>query len=170
MSELRVAGLVGDSITDGPGIRLTVFVQGCPHGCPGCHNPQSHDFAGGEATDTAEILGRVRRNPLLSGVTFSGGEPFCQPAPLAELGGQIKALGLELAIYTGYTLEELLAENDPDCMALLRCADVLVDGRFILAQRSLDLKFKGSRNQRVLNVAASLAAGCAVEEQSDRWV
>ncbi len=170
MSELRVAGLVGDSITDGPGIRLTVFVQGCPHGCPGCHNPQSHDFAGGEVMDTAEILEKVRRNPLLSGVTFSGGEPFCQPAPLAGLGGQIKALGLELAIYTGYTLEELLAENDPDCMALLRCADVLVDGRFILAQRSLDLKFKGSRNQRVLNVAASLAAGCAVEEQSDRWV
>ncbi len=170
MSKLRLAGLVGDSITDGPGIRTAVFVQGCPHHCPGCPNPQSHDFAGGESGDTDEILEKIKRNPLLSGVTFSGGEPFCQAAPLVELGGQIKALGLELAIYTGYTWEELLAENDSDRMALLRLADTLIDGRFELDGRSLDLKFKGSRNQRVLNVAASFAAGEPVCETSARWV
>ena len=168
--QLRLAGLAGDSITDGPGIRLTVFVQGCPHRCPGCHNPQSHDFAGGELTGIDEILEKIRRNPLLSGVTFSGGEPFCQPGPLAELGREIRAMGLELAIYTGYTFEELTAEKDPARMELLALADTLIDGRFLLAERSLDLKFKGSRNQRILNVPASLAANAPVEETSERWV
>lgn len=170
MSELRIAGLVGDSITDGPGIRTTVFVQGCPHHCPGCHNPETHDFAGGTAMTLEELLEKIKRNPLLSGVTFSGGEPFCQAAALAELGAAVKALGLELAIYTGYTFEELLDENDPDRMRLLALADTLIDGRFLLAERSLDLKFKGSRNQRVLDVRKSLAAGAAISDETPRWV
>ncbi len=117
-----------------------------------------------------EILEKIKRNPLLSGVTFSGGEPFCQAAALAELGAAVKALGLELAIYTGYTFEELLDENDPDRMRLLALADTLIDGRFFLAERSLDLKFKGSRNQRVLDVRKSLAAGAAISDETPRWV
>ena len=107
MSELRIAGLVNDSIVDGPGIRYTIFVQGCPHHCPGCHNPDTHSFSGGSITDTGELLEKIKQNPLLDGVTFSGGEPFCQAAVLAELGKQIKQLGLNIVTYTGYTFEEL---------------------------------------------------------------
>ncbi|MEG2259298.1 MAG: 4Fe-4S cluster-binding domain-containing protein, partial [Oscillospiraceae bacterium] len=103
MSTLKIAGIVGDSITDGPGIRTAVFVQGCPHKCEGCHNPQSHDFNGGTEMDIDEIFKKIEQNPLLSGVTFSGGEPFCQAGGLAELGKKVKSLGLEIAIYTGYT-------------------------------------------------------------------
>ena len=83
---LRLAGTVEDSIVDGPGIRYTIFVQGCPHHCPGCHNPQTHDFAGGYLADPKSLLEEIRKNPLLSGVTFSGGEPFCQPEALVDLG------------------------------------------------------------------------------------
>ncbi len=170
MSRLNVAGVVAESITDGPGIRTTIFVQGCPHGCPGCHNPETHDFSGGSAADTDALFAAIAANPLLSGVTFSGGEPMCQAAALAALGARIKAAGLELACYTGYTLEALLAENDPDRMALLRVCDVLVDGPFLLAERSLELKFKGSRNQRALDVQKSLAARAAVLCTDERWI
>lgn len=169
MSTLKLAGIVGDSITDGPGIRTTVFVQGCPHHCVGCHNPQSHDFKGGYEASTEEVFEKIKKNPLLSGVTFSGGEPFCQPKALAELGEQIQAIGLELAIYTGYTIEQLLEENDSDRMRLLKLANTLVDGRFELEQKSLDLKFKGSRNQRVIDVQKSLLNGTVIVETSERW-
>lgn len=169
MATLRIAGTVGDSITDGPGVRTAIFVQGCPHRCEGCHNPATHDFGGGELVDTSELLAKIKRNPLLSGVTFSGGEPFCQAAALAELGEEIKSLGLELAAYTGYTWEELIAENDPERMRLLSLLDVLVDGRFVLAERSLELRFKGSRNQRTIDAQKSLRAGEVVLESSERW-
>ena len=148
---------------------MTVFVQGCPHHCPGCHNPETHDFKGGYIMPCETILQRIRANPLLSGVTFSGGEPFCQAAALIPLGEKIKELGLELAIYTGYTWEELVAEIRDEWMRLLRLADILVDGRFRLEQRSLDLKFRGSANQRILDVRKSLAAGRAVLDSSARW-
>jgi anaerobic ribonucleoside-triphosphate reductase activating protein len=161
---------VPDSITDGPGIRTAVFVQGCPHGCVGCHNPASHDFSGGTDTTVDDLFCQIARNPLLSGVTFTGGEPLCQAEALAELAERVKALGLEVAVYTGYTWEELAAEQDAGRMALLRQTDTLIDGRFELAQRSLELKFKGSRNQRILHVQKSLAAGKPVLEQSKRWV
>ena len=170
MSRLNIAGVVGDSITDGPGLRTTIFVQGCPHCCPGCHNPETHDFAGGRAADTDALFADIAANPLLSGVTFSGGEPMCQAAPLAVLGARIKQAGLEVACYTGYTLEALLAEKDPDRMALLAVCDVLVDGPFVLAERSLELRFKGSRNQRTLDVQKSLAAGAPVLCTDPRWV
>ena len=169
MATLKIAGVVGESITDGPGLRTAIFAQGCPHRCEGCHNPQTHDFGAGELVDTGELLAEIKRNPLLSGVTFTGGEPFCQAAALAELGEGIKALGLELAAYTGFTWEELLAENDPGRMRLLSLLDVLIDGRFVLAERSLELKFKGSRNQRTIDVQKSLRAGEVVSESSERW-
>ena len=106
--ELRIAGTVNDSIVDGPGIRFTVFTQGCPHGCPGCHNPQTHDFLGGTVTDTDELLEKIKSNPLLDGVTFSGGEPFAQAQALAHLGRQIKELGMDVITYTGYTFRAAL--------------------------------------------------------------
>ena len=164
---LRVAGLVNDSIVDDPGSRFTVFVQGRPHHCPGCHNPQSHDPNGGEVVTLEEIEARIAKNPMFSGVTFSGGEPFEQSAALAELGRWVREQGLELAVYTGYTFEQLL--DKPGARELLDVTNTLIDGRFELAQKSLLLRFKGSRNQRVLDVQKSLAAGQAIPDASDRW-
>lgn len=169
MSNLRISGVVAESITDGPGIRAAIFLQGCPHNCAGCHNPDSHDFAGGSEISTDRLFEDIKRNPLLSGVTFSGGEPMCQAAALAGLARQIKSLGLEVAVYTGYTYEELISENDPSRMELLGNSDILVDGRFVLAERSLELKFKGSRNQRIINLPESLETGGIVLETSERW-
>lgn len=116
-----------------------------------------------------ELFDQIMRNPLLSGVTFTGGEPMCQAEPLARFAQLIKASGLEVAIYTGYTWEALLAENDSGRMELLRYTDVLVDGQFILAERSLNLKFRGSRNQRIINVAESLKQAKVILETSERW-
>ncbi len=167
--KLRLAGIVNDSITDGPGIRFTIFTQGCPHHCPHCQNPQTWDFAGGYDADVAELMQQIKRNPLLGGVTFSGGEPLAQAEALLPLAGQIREAGLELAIYTGYTFEQLLELNDEHIMQLLALADTLIDGPFIMAQRNLDLNFRGSENQRILNLPASLAEGKAVAETAERW-
>ena len=171
MSEgIRVAGRVNDSITDGPGLRYTLFVQGCPRRCEGCHNPQALPFEGGTLMTAEEVFAEIGKNPLLSGVTFSGGEPFCQAAALLPLAQYVKAAGLELAAYTGYCWEELTALPDPAVRQLLELCDVLIDGPFVLAQRNLDLRFRGSANQRILNCRASLAAGAPVWETSPRWV
>lgn len=159
---LRLAGIAGESIVDGPGIRFTIFVQGCPHHCPGCHNPQTHDFAGGTETPLADLLQKIDANPFLKGVTFSGGEPFCQAAGLLELAKQLKARGKHLMSYTGYTFEELMQSDDPAVRPLLEHLDLLVDGRFVLEQRSLELRFCGSSNQRILDVPASLAQNAPV--------
>lgn len=162
--ELRIAGTVNDSIVDGPGIRFTVFTQGCPHNCEGCHNPQTHDFSGGTVIDTDEILEKIKANPLLDGVTFSGGEPFCQAEALAYLGRQIKALGLDVVTYTGYTFEKLLSKRDKNHWGeLLETTDFLIDGRFILAQKDWNIRFRGSSNQRYIDCRASLEAGNAIE-------
>ena len=161
--DIRVAGIVDDSIVDGPGFRLTVFTQGCPHDCPGCHNPETHPFDGGKVMDTGAIVKMLSENPLLDGVTLSGGDPFCQPVPCAEIARAAKEIGLTVWAYSGWTFEELLAR--PDAMPLLETVDVLVDGPFVLAQRTLELRFRGSRNQRLIDVPASLAEGRAVEKQ-----
>lgn len=156
---ISLSGVTGDSIVDGPGLRLTIFTQGCPHHCPGCHNPQTHDPAGGSWGDTDDILAAAAENPLLDGITLSGGEPFLQPAECLELAKGAHGLGLNVWAYTGYTLEELLAENDPARIALLHEIDVLVDGRFLLAERSLELRFRGSRNQRLIDMKKTLEMG-----------
>ena len=167
MSEISVAGIVNDSITDGPGLRLTLFVQGCPRRCPGCHNPQTQPFEGGTPMEPEEIFRKISQNPLLSGVTFSGGEPFCQAEALLPLARKLKEAGYELAVYTGYLWEELL--EDPVKRELLAFVDTLVDGPFLLAERDLSLRFRGSKNQRILDVQASLQAGTPVPDQSGRW-
>ena len=159
---IRIAGTIGESIVDGPGMRYIVFTQGCPHHCPGCHNPETHDFAGGTEMTTDGLLADIAKNPFIRAVTFSGGEPFCQPAPLAEIAAALKKQGYHVMSYTGYTFEELLALEDPAVRALLDQLDLLVDGRFLEAQRNIDLRFRGSENQRILDVPASLAAGQAV--------
>jgi len=159
---LRVAGAIGESIVDGPGLRYTIFVQGCPLHCPGCQNPQTHDFAGGIERTLDELFAAVCRNPMVQGVTFSGGEPFCQPEPLAVLAEALRQQRKHLMCYTGYTFETLLASNDPAVRRLLEQLDLLVDGPFLQEQRNLNLRFRGSANQRVLDVPKSLQANAPV--------
>lgn len=156
---LRIAGVIDESIVDGPGIRFVIFTQGCPHNCPGCHNPQTHDFASGHVVPISQLLAEIQANPLISGVTLSGGEPFCQPEPLAELVRVLKQGGKHIMAYSGYTWEQLLQLEDPAVGMLLRQCDVLVDGPFVEAQRDLTLRFRGSRNQRLINVQKSLREG-----------
>lgn len=158
----RSAGLVNDSIVDGPGLRLAVFAQGCPHHCPECHNPQSHDFSGGEWGDTDEILRIAADNCLLDGITLTGGEPFCQPEACAEIARGAHALGLNVWAYTGYLFENLLNGTDAQ-RELLRNTDVLVDGPFKIELKSLDVRFRGSKNQRLIDVPKSLNAGRVIE-------
>ena len=165
--KLRIAGTVNDSIVDGPGIRYVIFTQGCPHHCPGCHNPQTHDFAGGQDADEEKILGEIFNNPILSGVTFSGGEPFCQAEALVPIAELIKAKGKHLMIYTGYLLEQLQKMKKPAVDRLLELADVIVDGPFVLAEKNLTLSFRGSENQRVIDMVKTRASGEVVLYKSD---
>ena len=165
---LNLAGIVGDSIVDGPGIRITIFSQGCPHHCPGCHNPETWGFGSGTDMDEETIMEIVRSNPLCRGVTFSGGEPFAQAAGFAKLARLLKTAGKEVASYSGYTFEALLEGTD-DQRALLENIDVLIDGPFLQAEKTLEIPFRGSRNQRILDVPKSLAAGRAVEITKGRW-
>jgi len=162
---LRLAGVVRESITDGPGWRFVIFAQGCPHRCPGCHNPETHDPSGGYETTIDALLAEIRKNPLLRGVTLSGGEPFAQARLFTALARKIHVLGLDVITYTGYTFEELLASDDSEngWLDLLKECDILIDGRFVLSERTLNLPFRGSKNQRVIDVKGSLAAGLAVE-------
>lgn len=151
-SKLRLSGLAEESIVDGPGIRFTVFTQGCPHDCKGCHNPQTHDFSEGYDSTIEEIFEKFVENPLLSGITFSGGEPFCQPEPLYYLGLKVKELKKNIVVYTGYTLEQLnkLQESNPFIASLLSITDILIDGPYVEELRDLELQFRGSSNQRIL--------------------
>ena len=155
---IDMAGIAGDSIVDGPGIRTTYFAQGCPHHCEGCHNPETWDFGVGTPMETEALAAIARANPLCRGVTFSGGEPFAQAEAFAELAEILKGEGYEVASYSGYTFEQLL-QGTPAQRRLLSLLDVLVDGPFVLARRSLDLVYRGSDNQRILDVPKSLAAG-----------
>ncbi len=158
MSTLRIAGAIPESIVDGPGIRYVLFTQGCPHGCPGCQNPETHDFAGGTETTVADVLANIAKNPFVKAVTLSGGDPLSQPAPLAELAAALKKRGYHLMCYTGFTCEALLASADPAVRALLEQLDLLVDGPFLQAERDIGLRFRGSANQRILDMPATLAA------------
>lgn len=162
---LKLAGTVNDSIVDGPGIRFTVFVQGCPHRCKGCHNPQTHDFEGGETVTLESLLEKIKVNPLLDGVTFSGGEPFCQAKQLYKLASEIKKLGMNIVTYTGYTFEYLTENANAENFygELLSATDYMVDGPFELDKRDILLKFRGSSNQRIIDVKKSLAEKKVVE-------
>lgn len=154
-SVLRISGIVDESIVDGPGLRFTVFTQGCPHHCPGCHNPQTHDFNGGYDITVAEIMDRFNEDPLLAGMTFSGGEPFCQAGPLCVLARAVKAAGKNIVVYSGYTYEQLtaMAREDAAVDELLLLCDTLVDGPYVEALRDLDLLFRGSSNQRIIDLS-----------------
>lgn len=154
-TKLRIAGVVRESVVDGPGLRYVVFAQGCPHRCPGCHNPETWDPAGGYEILLEELVADIILNPLLAGVTFSGGEPFLQAASFAALGVVLREKGFNIVTYTGYTFEELLRMPDEGVQDLLAATDILIDGPFLLAERDLTIPFRGSRNQRIINVHAS---------------
>lgn len=157
----RLAGTIQDSIVDGPGYRLAVFMQGCPYNCPGCHNPQTHDPAGGREADTDTLLALFDENPLMSGLTLTGGEPLLQPDAAYALAKGAKEKGKHVMLYSGGRFEQLI-QNEAN-VKVLQQVDVLVDGPFHQDERTLELNFRGSRNQRILDVPASLSAGKPVE-------
>lgn len=161
---LRIAGIEDESIVDGPGIRFVIFAQGCKHRCVGCHNPETHSFDGGISIDIDEIMNMLDENPLLDGLTFSGGEPFEQARAFANLAKKAKERGLNIITYTGYTYEEILREmNSRDgWQELLDITDILIDGPFDISQKSMLLKFRGSKNQRIIDIKKSREAGDVV--------
>ncbi|NLJ88541.1 MAG: anaerobic ribonucleoside-triphosphate reductase activating protein [Epulopiscium sp.] len=151
---IRIAGLIKESIVDGPGIRMVVFAQGCKHNCPGCHNPETHSFDGGKLVTVDSILEEAKKNPLLDGITFSGGDPFEQAEAFAVLAQKAKKSNLDIVTYTGYTYEYLI-KNSPKHKGwaeLLNKTDILVDGRYELDKKNLLLRFRGSENQRIINL------------------
>lgn len=160
--QVRLFGLVNDSIVDGPGIRLALFFQGCPYGCPGCHNQDSWDPNGGYLEDTDVIIKKWRDNPLIEGITFSGGEALMQKDVVLYLAKVAKADGLNLTLYTGNTFENLIKQNDPVINEILSLLDYLVDGPFVLALKDPDLPYRGSSNQRLIDVKATLKTGKVV--------
>lgn len=165
MKDLQLAGIIRESIVDGPGIRMTVFTQGCPHHCEGCQNPETHSFDGGYVSHPENILKAIDQNPLLKGVTFSGGEPFMQADALADLAIEIHKRNLDIITYSGFTFEQLVEsfEKFPERKRLLEQTDYLVDGKFVQELKSLNLQFRGSSNQRIIDVKKSLESGKAVE-------
>lgn len=165
---IRVCGIEPESIVDGPGFRYVLFVQGCPHRCEGCHNPESHDFNAGFDMTVGEVYKEFLENRFLNGITLSGGEPFCQPEALLELVKLIRSDSSKgVMSYTGFTYEELLAMNNPAVNELLDNLDILVDGKFELAQRNLTLRYRGSENQRVIDMKKTRETGEIVIYKSE---
>jgi anaerobic ribonucleoside-triphosphate reductase activating protein len=168
---IRLYGLVAESIVDGKGYRAAVFTQGCPHRCEGCHNPGSHDPEGGTVWSLDDVEKKFASDPLLDGITLTGGEPFVQPAECAELARRAHAKNLSVWTYTGYTLEKLnaMAAGNADVKALLAETDVLIDGPFLLGERSLTLTFRGSRNQRVIDMKETRVRGTVILWEAEEW-
>ncbi|MEG0229431.1 MAG: anaerobic ribonucleoside-triphosphate reductase activating protein [Oscillospiraceae bacterium] len=152
--KIKISGIVQQSIVDGPGLRFVVFTQGCPHKCDGCHNPQTHDFNGGNYIEISQLLEDFDSNPLLQGVTISGGEPFCRANELIPFAKEIKARNKNIYIFSGYYLKELLTlgQTNKDIITLLKLCDFLIDGPFIKKLYDPFLKFRGSSNQNIIEL------------------
>lgn len=159
-TSLQVAGVVKESVVDGPGIRYTIFTQGCPFHCKGCHNPQAQKLQGGMSLTLDKLYDEIKENPLITGVTFSGGEPFIQPKSLAVFARILREEGYNVWSYSGYTFEKLV--EDENRRELLENIDVLVDGPFVMSKKSFDIDYRGSSNQRIINVPESLEKGYAI--------
>lgn len=164
---VRVAGFNKDSIVDGKGVRYTVFMQGCKHKCPGCQNPDTHDINGGEEMDTDDIIKDIGKHKYHKGITLSGGDPFFQPKAAKELANKTHELGKDVWCYTGFTFEEIMNSNNQDMIALLKSIDILVDGKFIQGCKTLNMAFRGSSNQRLINVPKTLELGEIVLESEE---
>lgn len=165
--KVRLAGLLPSSLVNGPGIRMVIFAQGCIHNCEGCFNQHTHSFDGGEEINCEEIINKIKKDPFLKGVTFSGGDPFEQPNQFKWLADEIHKLGLNIWSYTGYTFEELL--KDSEKYELLKSIDILVDGKFVISLKSDKCKFRGSTNQRIIDIQKSLKQNKVIEVEEYKW-
>ena len=164
---MRIFGITYESLVDGPGLRVALFVQGCRHGCPGCHNPDSHDENGGREYTVPQVI-RMLKKPgpgrkLARGLTFSGGEPFLQAGDLATIAFEAKRIGWDVTTYTGFVFEDLAGHADADVQALLGLTDFLIDGPYEQDKKDLNLKFRGSYNQRVIDMNATRRQGGKVK-------
>lgn len=167
-NSIRLAGIAYESLVNGPGMRRVFFTQGCKHNCPGCFNPETHDFKNGEERNMDDLIKGVKDNPMLRGVTFSGGDPFEQADKVAYMAKKFKDIKLNIWSYTGYTYEYIISNFNerPEWKVLLENIDVLVDGRFEEDKKDSNLKFRGSSNQRIIDVPRSLREGivCLAEK------
>ena len=155
---VRLAGIAYESLVNGPGMRRVFFAQGCRHNCEGCFNKETHDFNGGELKNMDELINDVITNPLLKGVTFSGGDPLEQAESFSYMAKAFKKKDLDIWCYTGYTFEQILnmMKENKSLKELINNIDVLVDGKFEINNKKDGLRFKGSTNQRLINVKESL--------------
>ena len=153
-TKIRLFGVANDSIVDGPGLRYSIYTQGCPHHCAGCHNPESWSFDGGEVTTVGALIDDIQKNKLIHDVTISGGDPFAQAKPVSILVQELKKRDFSVWIFSGWTFGELQKKSEAEkaISEILKNVDVLVDGRFEECLKSLDLKWKGSSNQRVIDM------------------
>ena len=166
------ADLTIDSIVDGPGLRAVLWTQGCAHHCPGCQNESTWDFKGGADVPISVVLEAIDELEYQDGITFSGGDPMFQPEACNIIANHCKNKGLNIWVYTGFTFEELMlmAKRKPIYLDFLKKIDVLVDGRFIIAERDLSLLFRGSRNQRLIDVPKTLETGNIVLFDEDKYL
>lgn len=171
--KIRLAcDLQSDSIVDGLGVRTVIWTQGCGHCCPNCHNPQTWDFNGGELVEVEDVIDRLLSLEAQNGITFSGGDPFYQPEACAQIARIIKEkTNMNIWCYTGFTFEQLLklSKNNKFIISFLKEIDILVDGLFVQKLHSFDLKFKGSSNQRIIDVKKSLLTGEVVLYELDEY-
>ncbi len=159
--KIRLASdLQSDSIVDGEGIRTVIWTQGCSHNCLGCHNPGTHDFKGGFEVDTEDIINELDKLEGQQGITFSGGDPLFQVEACIEIAKHAKDSGLDVWCYTGFKYEDLIRTTKN--LEFLRYVDVLVDGKFLWEEKSMNLDFRGSRNQRIIDVPSSIESGQVV--------
>jgi len=160
---MRLSGITTESFVDGPGLRLVIFAQGCPHQCPYCHNPESWDGNAGKELSVRQIVRFLKQQKKniqnKRGITFSGGEPFLQAAELAQVALAARQIGWDVVTYTGFTYEQLTEDNNGDIKALLSASDILIDGKYIHELRDIGLQFRGSSNQRLIDVAATQKSG-----------
>lgn len=170
---MRIAGNISESCVDGPGVRYVLFTQGCPHHCVGCHNPETWDYKGGIVLSVdflkEDIKSSFEKNKLLSGITISGGEPFEQAEEIFVLLEELKGVSKNVMVYTGYTFEELVAKNDENVNNVLKNIDYLVDGEFDITKRCLHQLYKGSTNQRIIDMGVYWDTGKIVEKAFDDY-
>jgi anaerobic ribonucleoside-triphosphate reductase activating protein len=155
---IRLSGIAYESLVNGPGIRRVFFSQGCKHNCKGCFNPDTHDFNGGEERVIKNLIKDTLDNPMVKGVTFSGGDPFERAEEFSYMAKEFKKAGLNIWCYSGYTFEKIIeiSKENQDVKDLINNIDVLVDGKFIEEEKDEEIKYRGSRNQRIIDVKESI--------------
>lgn len=162
-NKIRIAGIFNDSLVDGPGVRLSIFMQGCPHACQGCHNPNTWDKNGGYLVNLDDIVSKFSENKFLDGITLTGGDPLIHVEKSLYLAKKAKKHGLNIIIYTGFLYEDLIKKNDKNLKELFKISDVLIDGPFIIKLHDKNLKWRGSSNQRIIALKESLESNKIIE-------